>query len=109
MLQKFLCDTVPPHNQGRSGKTKALQEERSVREVAEVGKDVIATQAEVVQVQKPVEKHQSQVLEEEGSKYLGHTGHHVPEVQQSLMEVEPFWGNDTTHCIPLHRNSIAPF
>ena len=80
-----------------------------MREVAQVGKDVIATQAEVVQVQKPVEKHQSQVLEEEGSKYFGHTGHHVPEVQQSLMEVEPFWGNDTTHCIPLRRKPIALF
>ena len=86
---------VSPYNQGRSSKSSELQGKKSLRELVEMCIDVIAAEAQVIEVQKPVDQHQGQILEEEGTKYLGHACHHVSEVQYCLMKRRSrFWHDD---------------
>ena len=86
---------VSPYNHGRSSKSSELQGKKSLRELVEMCIDVIAAEAQVIEVQKPVDQHQGQILEEEGTKYLGHACHHVSEVQYCLMKRRSrFWHDD---------------
>ena len=56
-----------------------------IRKQFKVCVDVITAEAQVVEVQEPVDEHQGQILEQEGTKHLGHARHHVSEVQHCLM------------------------
>ena len=71
---------LSPYNEGRTSQSKKLQDQNSVRKLSELDIDGVAHEAEVVEVEKPVEKHQGQVLEQKWAKYLGHACQHFSEI-----------------------------
>ena len=88
----YFLQNVSPYNECRSSKSKNLQGKKIVRKEVEVCVDEITAEAQVVEVKKPVDKHQGQVLEKEGAKDLGHACHHIAEVQYCLVKRQSrFW------------------
>ena len=78
---------LSPYNEGRTSQSKKLQDQNSVRKLSELDIDGVAHEAEGVEMEKPVEKHQGEVLKKKRTKGLRHILHRIDELVQVSMKV----------------------